>query len=510
VAANQSKLIFEYSEEGRHGTQVIGGMRTGRVDSYPRQLPQKLIRSERLPLPQVGELELVRHYVRLSQDNFGIDTGFYPLGSCTMKYNPKACERYVKHPGFANTHPSQPIESLPGFLQLFADLQSWLADMTGMDEISLTPAAGAQGEFAGMLIFKKYFESRGETARTVMIVPDSAHGTNPASAVLSGFEVVEVKCADRGGIMNLELLNEVIEKQGAERIAGIMLTNPSTLGTFEKDILPVARRLHEIGALLYYDGANLNALLGIARPGDMGFDLIHINTHKTLSTPHGGGGPGSGPIGVKARLAPFLPHPHVRSTDNGHEFYTPAQSVGRMKLYHGQFGILVRAWIYILLHGPDGLKRISENAIINANYLQSRLQAAFPVRYDSWDDGRPRYCMHEFVASCGKLKKQHGITARDIAKGLLNAGFHAPTTYFPMIVEEALMIEPTETESREVLDGFVEIMLELHRQASEEPDKLRALPNLRVTHLDEAYAARNLDVRWQPGMPLGSSEGEGH
>ena len=498
VAANQSKLIFEYDVEGRHGTQVVGGMRNGRVEDHPRRLPQNLVASERLPLPQVGELELTRHYVKLAQDSFGIDTGFYPLGSCTMKYNPKACERYVKHPGFANTHPHQPIESLPGFLQMFAHLQDWLADMTGMDQISLTPAAGAQGEFAGMLIFKRYFESRGEHQRTVMIVPDSAHGTNPASAVLSGFEVAEVKCADADGIMNMDILNEAIEKHGAERIAGIMLTNPSTLGTFEKDILAVSERMHEIGALLYYDGANLNALLGIARPGDMGFDLIHINTHKTLSTPHGGGGPGSGPIGVKQHLAPFLPHPHVRSTSDGFEFYRPEQSIGRMKLFHGQFGILVRAWIYILLHGPDGLRRISENAIINANYLQARLKDHYPVRYDKWSDGRDRYCMHEFVASCGRLKKEVGVSAKDIAKALLNSGFHAPTTYFPQIIEEALMIEPTETESKELLDSFVDVMLGLHHTARVDADKLRNLDNLRVTQLDETYAARHIDVRWQP------------
>ncbi|MCB1217149.1 aminomethyl-transferring glycine dehydrogenase subunit GcvPB [bacterium] len=502
---NQSKLIFEYDVENRHGTQVVGGMRSGRLEDHPRRLPQKLLRQEPLPLPQVGELELTRHYVKLAQDSFGIDTGFYPLGSCTMKYNPKACERYVKHPGFANTHPQQPVESLPGFLQIFADLQDWLADITGMDRISLTPAAGAQGEFAGMLIFKRYFESRGEHQRTVMIVPDSAHGTNPASAVLSGFEVAEVKCADADGIMNMEILNQAIEKHGAERIAGIMLTNPSTLGTFEKDILAVSERMHEIGALLYYDGANLNALLGIARPGDMGFDLIHINTHKTLSTPHGGGGPGSGPIGVKEHLAPFLPHPHVRTTENGHEFYRPEQSIGRMKLFHGQFGILVRAWLYILLHGPDGLKRISENAIINANYLQARLKEHYPVRYDKWSDGRDRYCMHEFVASCGRLKKEVGVSARDIAKALLNAGYHAPTTYFPLIIEEALMIEPTETESKELLDAFADVMLDLHRQARVDADSLRELPNLSIKNLDETYAARHIDVRWQPQEQAGRS-----
>jgi glycine dehydrogenase subunit 2 len=450
-------------------------------------------------LPEVQELELVRHYIALSREQYGIDTGFYPLGSCTMKYNPKSCEALGYHPRFATVHPSQPQETAQGLLHLLHDIQEWLADVSGMDAVSVHPAAGAQGEFAGMLIFKRYFAERGESQRTVMLVPDSAHGTNPASAHLAGFEVHEMKVRERGGIVTPEILEEAISAVGAEHIAGIMLTNPSTLGTFEEHILYISKRLHDIGALLYYDGANLNALVGRVRPGDMGFDLVHINTHKTFSTPHGGGGPGVGPIGVKEHLRAYLPHPYVAKADDGSYSYTvPAKSIGRLKLGCGQFLLLVRCWAYILLHGPRGLKRISEYAILNANYLQARLKDAYEIPY-SGGNGRP--CMHEFVLSASR-QKARSIRALDLAKALLDSGFHAPTVYFPLIVDEAMMIEPTETESLETLDAFAEAMLRFAKQAERDPESLKELRNLKVIHLDEAHAARNLNARWVPPRQL--------
>jgi glycine dehydrogenase subunit 2 len=516
-------LIFERSRPGRHGTQVHpwgphAGSGTGAFaggkepkvspgararaveqpagsatgDGARATIPTALARTSPVPLPEVQELQVVRHYIALSREQYGIDTGFYPLGSCTMKYNPKIDEALAYNAQFAAVHPSQPAETLQGFLELLHDVQEWLAEVSGMDAVSVHPAAGAQGEFAGMLIFKRYFEERGETQRTVMLVPDSAHGTNPASAHLAGFEVGEMRVRDRGGIVTPAILDEAIEKYGPDNIAGIMLTNPSTLGTFEEHIQYIAKRLHEIGALLYYDGANLNALVGHVRPGDMGFDLVHINTHKTFSTPHGGGGPGVGPIGVKEHLRAFLPHPFVNKRDDGgFEYVTPAKSIGRLKLGCGQFLLLLRCWAYMLQHGPEGLRRISEFAILNANYMQARLKDAFDIPYGD------RPCMHEFVVS-GSRQKAHGVRAFDLAKALLNAGFHAPTVYFPLIVDEALMIEPTETEAPETLDAFIDAMLEFARLAESDPDKLKELPNLRVTHLDETYAARNLNARWVP------------
>jgi len=481
-------LIFDRSQPGRRGTQVRAH------DTKPAReakLPPELARAEPLPLPEVDEQTLVRHYVNLSHNNFGVDNGFYPLGSCTMKYNPKATEHAASQPGFAMVHPTQPARTVQGLLELMHELQDWLSDICGMDATSLQPAAGAQGEFAGMLVFRRYFEDRGETERRVMIVPDSAHGTNPASAKLAGFDVHEVDCVNHGGVMTVELLEQVIEKHGADRIAGIMLTNPSTLGIFEDNITPVANRLHDVGAQLYYDGANLNALLGLTRPGDMGFDLVHLNLHKTFSTPHGGGGPGSGPIGVQGHLADYLPGPLVKREGESYDWTSPEKSIGRIKLYHGQYLVLVRAWAYILLNGAQGLRDVAEHAILNANYVQARLKDAFEIPYAD------RYCMHEFVASADSFKDQ-GIRAMDISKALLNDGFHAPTTYFPLIVHEALMVEPTETESMETLDTFCEAMLRYAELARTDPEKLKALENLAVKHLDETYAARNLNARWTP------------
>ena len=481
-------LIFDRSEPGRKGTMVRAhGVQPQRE---PR-LPDALKRSKPLQLPEVDEQTLVRHYVGLSQRNFGVDCGFYPLGSCTMKYNPKATEAAAAHPGFAQVHPTQPARTIQGLLKLIYDLQDWLSDICGMDATSLQPAAGAQGEFAGMLVFRRYFAERGENERRVMIVPDSAHGTNPASAKLAGFDVHEVDCVNHGGVMTMELLEQVIEKYGADRIAGIMLTNPSTLGIFEDNITPVAERLHEVGAQLYYDGANLNALLGLTRPGDMGFDLVHLNLHKTFSTPHGGGGPGSGPIGVKGHLAEYLPCPLVKHDTAGYDWHTPEKTIGRIKLFHGQFLVLVRAWAYILLNGPQGLREVAENAILNANYVQAKLKDAYQIPYAD------RYCLHEFVASADCFKDQ-GVRAMDISKALLNDGFHAPTTYFPLIVHEALMIEPTETESVETLDRFIDAMRKYAELARTDPTALKKLENLQVKHLDETYAARNLNARWVP------------
>jgi glycine dehydrogenase subunit 2 len=490
-------LIFERSRPGRRGTQVRP---KADAPAAPPQIPPSLLRTAPLLLPEVSELDLVRHYVKLSQSNYGVDSGFYPLGSCTMKYNPKAAEAASALPLFAQAHPLQPEHTMQGLLKLLYDVQQWMADFTGMDAVSLQPAAGAQGELAGMIIFRKHFDLRGERERSVMLVPDSAHGTNPASAHIAGFEIGEVKAVDHGGIMTLPLLEQAIAAHGAERIAGIMLTNPSTLGTFEENILAVAARLHEIGAQLYYDGANLNATLGIARPGDMGFDLVHLNAHKTFSTPHGGGGPGSGPIGVKAHLAELLPTPVVVRQDGAYAFAAPAQSIGRMKLFHGQFLVLVRTWAYVLLNGPDGLRRVGENAVLAANYLQARLKDAYDIPFAAYPGGRPRPCMHEFVASAQR-QAAHGVRALDLAKALLNDGFHAPTVYFPLIVHEALMIEPTETESLETLDAFAEAMLKYAALAEQSPEELKALPNLRVKHLDEVHAARNLNVRWKPEPP---------
>ena len=507
---HEPTLIFERSVEGRYGTQVLSDLRFRSADETKQRLPDSLKADVALELPMVDELSLARHYLDLSQRTFGIDTGFYPLGSCTMKYNPKELERLMRIPGFNSVHPAQESQTLPGNLEILFELQEWLAEVSGFDAVSLQPAAGAQGEFAGLLIFRRYFDDQGEQSRRVMLVPDSAHGTNPASAVLAGFEVHEIKCAPYGGIMTPELLEEALAQYGADHIAGIMLTNPSTLGTFEENILPIGRRLKDIGAQLYYDGANLNALVGIARPGDMGFDLMHYNTHKTFSTPHGGGGPGSGPIGVKAHLAPYLPHPRVQKTaDGGYEFFRPDKSIGRMKMYHGQWGMIVRCWAYILLHGPAGLRRNTESAILNANYLQARLKEAYPIPYSARPDGSTRYCMHEFVASAGQLKRDHHVTGKDIAKALLNSGFHAPTMYFPLIVEEALMIEPTESEGKATLDSFAETMIHLAYTAARDSEALRKLDNLEVTNLDETYAARNINVRWQPEKSATKTEGAG-
>jgi len=480
-----ARLIFEKSRTGskRHDVADFAGL-----EPASPHIPMDLRRNAPLPLPEVAEVDVVRHYVKLSQDNFGVDVGFYPLGSCTMKYNPKVNEEIASLPEWAQLHPEQPVETAQGALALMYELQHALAEISGMRAVSLQPAAGAHGELTGMLMFRAYFNDIGE-ARKIMIVPDSSHGTNPASATIAGFKVAHLK-SDERGMVSVKALKALCEKHGEGNIGGIMMTNPNTLGVFEQEVKEAAEYLHSIGALLYYDGANLNASLGYARPGDMGFDLVHFNLHKTFSTPHGGGGPGSGPVGVCEKLESFLPHPLVERTDSGFGFHRPEKSIGRMKLYHGNFLVLVKALVYLRALGREGLKRVAENAVLNANYIQERLKDAYDIPYY-------QRCMHEFVLSAARQKKL-GVRALDIAKKLLNDGFHAPTIYFPLIVPEAMMIEPTETESRETLDAFCDAMLRYAHEIEEDAEKFKELPNLFIQHLDEVSAARNPVVRWTP------------
>ncbi|MEM5769993.1 MAG: aminomethyl-transferring glycine dehydrogenase subunit GcvPB, partial [Bacillota bacterium] len=402
--------------------------------------PEVLMRPEPPALPEVSEVDLVRHFTRLSQNNYGVDTGFYPLGSCTMKYNPKMNEAAARLSGFSNAHPAQPAETAQGALALLYDLNLKLCAITGMAQFTLQPAAGAHGEMTGLMIIKAYHESRGDHKRTKILVPDSAHGTNPASAAIAGFDVVNVR-SNAQGMVDLDDLSSLID----DETAGLMLTNPNTLGLFDTNIKTIADKVHEAGGLLYYDGANFNAILGVVRPGDMGFDVVHLNLHKTFSTPHGGGGPGSGPVGVRKDLMPFLPRPTVEKTSAGYvlEGNRP-QSIGRVRSFYGNFGVAVRAYAYILTMGAEGLKQVAENAVLNANYVQSRLKEKYDLPYDT-------ICMHETVLS-GKRQGSFGVSSLDIAKRLIDYGYHPPTMYFPLIVKEALMIEPTETESKETLD----------------------------------------------------------
>jgi len=481
-----SKLIFEKSRPGSQGLPIA---ETESLDLLSHYAPEGLRRQKPLDLPEVSEVELVRHYIKLSQNNYGVDTGFYPLGSCTMKYNPKINEEVANLRGFTNLHPLQPEESVQGALRLMWELGECLKEIGGMDEITLQPTAGAQGEVTGLLLIKAYLKEKGEK-RNVVLIPDSAHGTNPASANVAGFTVKELK-SDHRGMVSIRAIKEVVGALGEENIAGIMLTNPNTLGVFEQEILEIGEYLHQIGALLYYDGANLNALLGYARPGDMGFDIVHFNLHKTFSTPHGGGGPGAGPIGVKAKLAQFLPYPLIKRQENGtFAFYKPSKSIGRMKSFHGNFLILVRAYAYIRSLGASGLKRVAQNAVLNANYVQERLKGAYEIPYY-------QRCMHEFVLSCKRLKKDYNITAKDISKKLLDNGIHAPTMYFPLIVEEAMMIEPTETESKERLDEFCELMISFIDEIKRNPEEFKKIKNLKIFGFDEVDAARNPVVSYK-------------
>jgi glycine cleavage system P protein (glycine dehydrogenase) subunit 2 len=490
------KLIFERSRPGRRAAAIP------QPDLPVPEVPEELRRQKAARLPELAEPEIVRHFTALADRTFGVDTGFYPLGSCTMKHNPRVNERVVALPGFRDLHPLQEEEGSQGALELMWRLQEILAEVCGLGAVSLQPAAGSQGELTGLMLMRAYFADRGEgeTRRTV-ITADTAHGTNPASVTMAGFNLQKVETDARG---NLDL--DDLRAKVNEETAGLMLTNPSTLGLFDEHIEEVAAIFHDAGALLYYDGANLNAVCGISRPGDMGFDIVHINLHKTFSQPHGGGGPGGGPIVVRDMLEPFLPVPAViRDGERFRLDYDRPKSIGKVRGYCGPFGVFVRSYAFIRSYGP-GLREMSEVAVLNANYMLARLREAYDLPFD-------RLCMHEFVLSARRLKKDHGITALDVAKRLMDFRFHPPTIYFPLIVPEALMIEPTETEPKETLDVFCDAMLEIAHEASENPGLLKEAPHTRpVSRLDEVKAAKRAVVRYRfddhPDLAGGPSEGE--
>ncbi len=476
------KLIYEKSQPGR---------RASALPHHPGlpapEVPEGLRRSEPPRLPEVPEFELVRHFTELSTRNFGVDTGFYPLGSCTMKYNPRINERLAALPGFARLHPLQEEDGAQGALELMWRLQEILTEVTGLDAVSLQPAAGSQGELTGLLLVRAYFTARGEIEqRRKVVIPDTAHGTNPASVSMTGFELTHVQTDARGNI-DIDDLREKVD----EHTAALMLTNPSTLGLFDENIEEIERIFHGAGALMYYDGANLNAVCGLSRPGDMGFDIVHINLHKTFSQPHGGGGPGGGPIAVRKLLEPHLPVPSVVRRQDG-SFgldYDRPQTIGKVRGFTGPFGVFVRSYTYLRMWGPR-LREMSEAAVLNANYVLARLKDAYELPYD-------RLCMHEFVLSARTLKREHGITALDVAKRLMDYGFHPPTIYFPLVVPEALMIEPTETETKETLDAFCDAMLAIAQEAAEQPELLKEAPHDRpVKRLDEVRAAKHPVVRY--------------
>ena len=477
-------LIFELSKPGRGAVTQFPPNVAGSV-----RVPENLRRRSLPALPEVSELQAVRHFTRLSQMNFSIDTHFYPLGSCTMKYNPKACNTYAMLPEFLGRHPLGPEPQ--GFLACMFELQEMLQEITGMQAVSLTPMAGAQGEFAGVAMIRAYHRARNDIGRTEIIVPQAAHGTNPATATMCGYTVREIPC-DANGDVDIEALESAV----SPATAGIMLTNPSTLGVFERKIVQIARTVHDAGGLLYYDGANLNAILGKVRPGDMGFDVIHMNLHKTFSTPHGGGGPGSGAVGVSARLKPFLPLPIVGKENARYRWLTERdlpQSIGRLSGFMGNAGVNLRAYIYMRLLGRQGMVRVAEFAALNANYLMKRLQtigfeAAYPKRRAS----------HEFIITLKQENKAYHISAMDVAKRLLDYGFHAPTTYFPLLVPECLLIEPTETEAKEDLDRFCDAMASIREEMRHDPEKLASAPHtMPVRRLDDVRAAKQLDLIWK-------------
>jgi glycine dehydrogenase subunit 2 len=479
--------VYELSVPGRHGVDLPT------LDVPQAPLPPAELRAD-CELPELSQLEVVRHYLALSQRNFGVDSGFYPLGSCTMKYNPKINEEIARLPAFAETHPLQDPETVQGNLSLMFELQQWLAEIGGFAAISLQPAAGAHGELTGLLMIRAYHRERGELKRTRILIPDSAHGTNPASTTMAGFITVELPSDARG---NVDL--EAVRVACDDTIAGIMITNPNTLGLFEEHIDQVVRLVHECGGLVYGDGANMNALVGVARPGDLGFDVMHFNLHKTFATPHGGGGPGAGPVGVSARLKDFLPGPVIEAQKEGQNvryvLEEPKKSIGRVSTFFGNFGMFVRAHAYILRHGASGLRKNSEHAVLNANYLRVRLRDAFTVPFD-------RINMHEFV--CHGAVGVHGVRALDISKRLLDFGFHPPTNYFPLIVPEALMIEPTETESKPTLDAFAVAMHAIAAEAKNDPAMVKGAPHeTPVKRLDEVKAARELAVTDRAAKPRG-------
>jgi glycine dehydrogenase subunit 2 len=477
------KLIYEKSQAGRRGLGVPQPPEGLEVPEVPTELRRK----EPPRLPELAEPEVLRHFTQLSTRNFGIDTGFYPLGSCTMKYNPRVNERLVGLPGFAQLHPLVEDEAAQGALELEWELEQILLAVTGLDAVSLQPAAGSQGELTGLMLFHAYFADRGEDEqRTNVVIPDTAHGTNPASVTMAGYKLTPVRTDARGNI-DVEDLRTKVD----EHTAGLMLTNPSTLGLFDENIEEIERIFHGAGALMYYDGANLNAVCGISRPGDMGFDVVHINLHKTFSQPHGGGGPGGGPIAVRDILEPFLPVPVVaRDGDTFRLDYDRPKSIGKVRAFSGPFGVFVRSYAFMRSYGP-ALKEMSEVAVLNANYMLARLKDTYDLPYE-------RLCMHEFVLSARTLKREHGVSALDVAKRLMDYGFHPPTIYFPLVVPEALMIEPTESEAKETLDAFCDALLAIAREAADEPDTVHGAPHSRpVKRLDEVRAAKEVVVKYR-------------
>ncbi len=479
-------LIFELSKPGRTNSSQSPHQRI-----EAKNIPQRFLRKQSAALPEVSEMQVVRHYTRLSQKNFSIDTNFYPLGSCTMKYNPRASNRLAMLPAFLGRHPQAPESTGQGVLACLYDLQEILKDVTGMQTVSLTPLAGAQGELAGIAMIRAYHQANNDSDRTEIIIPDAAHGTNPATAVMCGYKVREIPTNDQGDV-DIEALKQAVGPQ----TAGLMLTNPSTLGVFEREIEHVAKIVHDAGGLLYYDGANLNAILGKVKPGDMGFDVIHMNLHKTFSTPHGGGGPGAGPIGANEKLVPYLPVPMVMQSHGKYLWSTEKecpQTIGRLSANMGNTGVSLRAYVYARLLGREGMPRVAEYATLNANYMMARLkQAGFDIAFPQ------RRATHEFVISLKRLKDETGVSATDIAKALLDRGYHAPTTYFPLVVPECFLIEPTETESLEELDGFVNALIEIAAEARRDPDQIKNAPHhLPVKRLDDVKAARELDLTWK-------------
>jgi glycine dehydrogenase subunit 2 len=474
------KLIFEKSVAGR-GCDLLPA-----CDVPLIEVSKRFKRNKELRLPEVSETQISRHYTELMKRTFGVNDGFYPLGSCTMKYNPKVNEEIAKNPGFTQIHPLQPVESIQGCLQVMKLAEEYLCEITGMDAFDFQPAAGAHGEFTGLKLIQAYHQDRNDSKRRKIIVPDSAHGTNPASAAMAGFQVVNISSTE-DGYVDVEELKKVV----GEDTAGFMLTNPNTIGMFDKNILTITKIVHDAGGLNYYDGANLNAIMGITRPGDMGFDVVHLNLHKTFSTPHGGGGPGSGPVGCKASLLDYLPSPRIIEKEGKLEWEKKSEkSIGRVKAFYGNFLVVVRALSYILTLGQEGLKNASENAVLNANYMQEQLKKTFDIPFSG-------HCMHEFVISLEKLKKEKGVSALDFAKALLDYGMHPPTMYFPLIVHEALMVEPTETETKETLDEAIEIYQKIYNQALLNPEELHQSPiSTVIGRPDEVTAARNPILRY--------------
>lgn len=485
VGEKLQPTIFELSRPGRGGGKIPHPP-AGALD----RIPARARRAAPAALPELSEPEVVRHYVNLSTLNYSVDTGFYPLGSCTMKFNPKLNEWAARLPGFADLHPMAPDATAQGTLALLHELEGMLAEISGMDAVTLQPAAGAHGELTGILMIRAYHRSRGDTGRNEVLVPDSSHGTNPATASMAGFRTITIPSAPDGGV-DIDAFTAAL----GPKTAAIMITNPSTLGLFEARIGELLEATHAAGALAYMDGANLNAILGRFRPGTAGFDVMHFNTHKTFSTPHGGGGPGSGPVGVRANLVPFLPTPRVVREDDGtyrlERTGERPTSIGRMRSFFGSTGVLVRAYAYLRAHGASGLREVSDDAVLAANYLKARLGEAYEIPFE-------RACKHEFVASAADIKRRTGVRTLDIAKRLIDKGYHPPTIYFPLTVEEAMLIEPTETESLETLDGFADALIEIAREAETDPDLVTSAPHVApVRRLDEATAARQPNLRWR-------------